>query len=449
MVLVWKFDRFSRSREDSVVYKALLRREKVNVVSVAEPTDAESPSSVMTEGMLEVVAEWYSADLRHKVSASKRERVEKGLWNGDLPFGYRHPGDARRPPLADEDAAEGVRLAFHEYGTGRYTMSDVARILNQSGYRTTNKKGSRLWSRDSIRELLANRFYLGEVAYKGEWRLGQQEPVVTQEEFRRCEELRRERYRGPRTFAPKFRTYILGGLARCNVCGERLTGNATGSGQGYLYYRETSRKRGLVCLAPQTSVPARVLDEQIGRIVRSLRLPKDWQARIVEIAAGEDTSARVAAERIVLEEQLRRVRRQHLDLEIDDQEYETRRRQLRAKLDALEVPQQETMEVGARQLKDLSLVWEVATAEEKRDLPKGDFRRCVRESREAANRVAQATRRIRAALEALWESERERRPVLRRTRGVWHWRPRGDSESPDTNAIYDANGPDECRDSVR
>ena len=346
----------------------MLRRAAIAVVSVTEPTEPNSPSSVVLEGMLEVIAEWYSADLRHKVSAARRERVEKGLWNGDLPFGYRHSGDARQPPLIDEDAAEGVRLAFREYGSGRYTMPAVARILNQSGYRTVSKKGSRLWSRDSIRGLLANRFYRGEVSYKSKWFPGQHEAIVTEEEFRRCEERRRVQYAGPRTFAPKFRVYILAGLARCSECGERLAGNATSSGEKYLYYRETARKRGLVCLAPQKGVPARVLDAQIGSIVRSLRIPNDWQRRIEEMISGEDVSARVAAERIMLEEQLRRLRRQHLDLEIDDAEYEKGRLRLHAKLDSLEVPEEGVLQVSARQLRDLSLAWDRATAEERREL---------------------------------------------------------------------------------
>src|SRR5205807_9615524 len=41
-IFVWKFDRFARNREDSAIYKGLLRRAGVQVVSVKEPTDGES-----------------------------------------------------------------------------------------------------------------------------------------------------------------------------------------------------------------------------------------------------------------------------------------------------------------------------------------------------------------------------------------------------------------------
>ena len=38
VILVWKFSRFARNEEESIVYKSLLRKEcKVDVVSVSEP----------------------------------------------------------------------------------------------------------------------------------------------------------------------------------------------------------------------------------------------------------------------------------------------------------------------------------------------------------------------------------------------------------------------------
>ncbi len=44
-ILVWKLSRFARNREDSILYKALLRRHSIEVVSISEPVDA-SPSDV-------------------------------------------------------------------------------------------------------------------------------------------------------------------------------------------------------------------------------------------------------------------------------------------------------------------------------------------------------------------------------------------------------------------
>jgi len=56
VILVHKFDRFARSREDSVVYKSLLKKEAgVRVVSITEHLE-DDKFSVILEAMLEAMA---------------------------------------------------------------------------------------------------------------------------------------------------------------------------------------------------------------------------------------------------------------------------------------------------------------------------------------------------------------------------------------------------------
>ena len=63
VVLVWKFNRFARSRKDSVGYKYKLRRRGVRVVSINEPI-SDDPVGRMVEGVLESLDEFYSDNLR-------------------------------------------------------------------------------------------------------------------------------------------------------------------------------------------------------------------------------------------------------------------------------------------------------------------------------------------------------------------------------------------------
>ena len=51
VVVVHKFDRFSRKRDDHVIYKALLNQCGVKVISVTEQTEAETPQDMLLEGM--------------------------------------------------------------------------------------------------------------------------------------------------------------------------------------------------------------------------------------------------------------------------------------------------------------------------------------------------------------------------------------------------------------
>lgn len=68
VILVHKFDRFSRNREDSVVYKSLLKKEYgIPVISISEPLDPDDKMSVIMEAFLEAMAEYYSLNLSGEV----------------------------------------------------------------------------------------------------------------------------------------------------------------------------------------------------------------------------------------------------------------------------------------------------------------------------------------------------------------------------------------------
>ena len=54
-ILVWKFSRFARNQEESIVYKSLLKKENdIDVVSISEPL-AEGPFG----GLIERIIEWF------------------------------------------------------------------------------------------------------------------------------------------------------------------------------------------------------------------------------------------------------------------------------------------------------------------------------------------------------------------------------------------------------
>jgi DNA invertase Pin-like site-specific DNA recombinase len=50
IILVWKYSRFARSREDSIVYKAMLRKNGVQVTSINEPFD-DTPTGRLMEAI--------------------------------------------------------------------------------------------------------------------------------------------------------------------------------------------------------------------------------------------------------------------------------------------------------------------------------------------------------------------------------------------------------------
>jgi DNA invertase Pin-like site-specific DNA recombinase len=87
VILVHKFDRFARSREDSVVYKSMLKRCGVDVISIKEPLAEGSYSGVM-EAIYESFAEAYSINLGTEVKKGMTEKARRGEIQTAPPYGY-------------------------------------------------------------------------------------------------------------------------------------------------------------------------------------------------------------------------------------------------------------------------------------------------------------------------------------------------------------------------
>jgi len=70
-ILVWKYSRFPRSREDSIIYKAMLKKVGVQVVSINEPFD-DTPTGRLLEAIIESLDEFYSDNLGEEVTRGMR-----------------------------------------------------------------------------------------------------------------------------------------------------------------------------------------------------------------------------------------------------------------------------------------------------------------------------------------------------------------------------------------
>jgi DNA invertase Pin-like site-specific DNA recombinase len=157
-ILVHKFDRFSRNRADHVVYKALLKKQGVVVLSATEPTEPDTPHGILLEGMLEVISEFYNVNLKHETLKGMRENAEQGFHcGGRVPFGYRRDqkGSKVTYKLGPDEEVKIVRQIFKMAAEGMGGKR-IARELNMQGV----PEGYR-WRPSTILAILGNQVYLG------------------------------------------------------------------------------------------------------------------------------------------------------------------------------------------------------------------------------------------------------------------------------------------------
>lgn len=240
-VLVWRYDRFFRNRAESALYRKQLEAAGVHLISVTEYIP-EGSAGIITQGMIETVAEYFSAKLSEDVSRGMNKAAQHCQIVGRAPLGYR-AGPNKRWQI-DPVGAELVRRIFEWYASGK-AMGQLAAQLNEEGHRTTN---GTLYTRSSFNSILRNEKYIGVYSYGGEVRIEGGCPRIIEDElfFTVQRRLSANRHR-PGAYKAEV-PYLLSGKLFCGLCGAPMTGTAGTSHTGARhYYYICNNRRAKTC----------------------------------------------------------------------------------------------------------------------------------------------------------------------------------------------------------
>ena len=187
IIVVYKVDRLTRSLADFAKLVELFDEYDVSFVSVTQSFNTTTSMGRLTLNVLLSFAQFerevIGERVRDKIAASKR----KGIWvGGPVPLGYRSVD--KKLEVVPEEAAL-VRRIFADY-LRLGSIAALAGSLNTEGLKPKPRKlangrsvQAAAFTVGPLAHLLKNRFYIGEVAYKGEIHPGWQEPIVSRELF--------------------------------------------------------------------------------------------------------------------------------------------------------------------------------------------------------------------------------------------------------------------------
>ena len=216
-VLVYQLDRFARNRYDSATYKAKLKKNGVRVLSAKENI-TDDASGILIEGVLESMAEYYSAELSQKIKRGIAISASKcKFFGGKVPLGYKI--DEKKDYVIDEDTAPIVRRMF-EMLAGGYNYAQIARYMNERGIPTST--GGK-WGKNSFNSIFSNRRYLGKYIFHGEEIDGGIPQLIDDELFADVQKVL-ERYAAAPSRGKAKVEYLLSEKMLCGKCGHKMTG---------------------------------------------------------------------------------------------------------------------------------------------------------------------------------------------------------------------------------
>lgn len=241
VIYVWKFSRFCRNQEESMVYKNLLKKKGVSVVSVSEPIP-EGHFGSLLERVIEWMDEFYLVNLGAEVMRGMTEKASRGEPTCAPPFGYIMK-DKQYYPDEESGAADIVREIFQRYADGD-GMREIVTSFHDRDIKTKN--GAMIDNR-RIDYILHNPCYIGKIRWSPDGSKavskrkydnenimtvdGHHEPIISMELW----EAVQKRIEQVKKAYPKFSKreqpieYLLKGLVKCGNCGASL---ATGGSSG-------------------------------------------------------------------------------------------------------------------------------------------------------------------------------------------------------------------------
>lgn len=251
-ILVWKFSRFARNQEESIVYKSMLRRINVSVISISEMID-DSPFAPLIERIIEFMDEYYSTRLSQEVLRGMTEKASRGEAMCQGAFGYNLE-DKTYVPNQD---ANMVKFIFSSFLNGN-GYRNIAMQLTAKGVKTSrgNNPDNRF-----VEYILQNPVYTGKIRWSPEGRNsakrykgdntgimivdGKHEPIIDTETFEKVQLMinkQKKRY-GKYQRKDQPVQFMLKGLVRCDCCNSTLVyvSNKNPSMQCHSYARGTCK----------------------------------------------------------------------------------------------------------------------------------------------------------------------------------------------------------------
>lgn len=321
-LLVEKTDRLYRNIRDWVTIDGL----GVEIHLVKENTilsDGSRSSEKFMHGIKVLMAKNYIDNLSEETRKGMLEKAQQGIWPSFAPIGYLNvPGPNGKKIIAvDPELGPLVAKAFEWFGSGSYSLKDLATKIRQAGL--VYRKSGKPIGVSTLHSMLRSRIYTGSFEWLGKLYAGSHEPLATQDVWDNVQEVLDGRSATNVRADPA--QFAFTGLMTCGHCGCAMVAEIKKA--KYIYYH-CSRFKGK---CPEKYVRQEVLEEKFSELMRQLTFP-DWvleevqkvlrEGRQAEQRERDETQQRLTAEADRLQRRLDVLYSDRVDGRIDVEFYD-------------------------------------------------------------------------------------------------------------------------------
>ena len=283
-VIVHKLDRLARNRADDVEINRAFEEAGVRLVSTSENID-QTPGGMLLHGIMSSIAEFYSRNLANEVIKGMGEKARNGGTLGKAPLGYINVrardenGREVRTIALDEERAPLIRLAFTEYATGNWTVSQLAKHLNTLGLSIppTPRRCAKPITTTRLHKILRHPYYKGTISFQGVEYAGAHEPLVDEETWSQVQAMLDSHRYGERQ---RIHNHFLKSTVVCGQCGARLSVQNAKNSKGTIYPYFVCARRCRLHDCAFTAVLIDVVEDRIVELYRAIELSAEDRTQI-------------------------------------------------------------------------------------------------------------------------------------------------------------------------
>ncbi len=250
-VICYQTSRFARNSYDAIVHKKKLKKFGVKVI-YSKMNIPDGPEGIIFERVMEALDEYYSEELKQKVTRGQYDNAVQGKASGGpIPYGYIL--DEEKHYIIDEEKSIIVREIFNRYAADESIVS-IFTDLNNRGLRTAKDKP---FNKNSLHRMLKQPKYTGLLIFESKdpdlekvQKEGAIPAIISKELFEKVQEkIEANKHRKSRKKNLDDVAFLLSGKAYDGNCGGALTGDSGTSknGETYYYYTCTNKKRKKGC----------------------------------------------------------------------------------------------------------------------------------------------------------------------------------------------------------